>query len=276
MNRITDYGKLATDISNWIKQYATDNNIKSLVVGVSGGIDSAVVSTLCAMTGIETWLCVLPIESNDAHTKVAQRHCDWLQGNYPPQQMHMYLADCSNPFTKLSGLLGGCKEQNKVHTLANMKSRIRMTMLYAVATQYDGIVVGTGNKVEDFGVKFFTKYGDGGVDISPIADLYKTEVRELGRYLGVSEEIINAVPTDGLWADGRSDESVLKCTYEELEWAMEELQGIDYISVENMIPFKILNRGKYSTRQIEVIDRYAELYARGMHKVLPIPIFKLS
>lgn len=262
MNRITDYGKLATDITNWIKEYATQNNIKSLVVGVSGGIDSAVVSTLCAMTGLSVHSCTISIYSKEEHLDLASSHIDWLFSQYDNVYHGNY--DLSDTFDSLcrSRFSFGIGEHYSHHTVANTKSRLRMTLLYARAGMANGIVVGTGNKVEDFGVGFYTKYGDGGVDISPIADLYKSEVRELGRYLGVSQDIINAVPTDGLWEDGRTDIDQLKATYEELEFVMENCIG-------KKLPDNL------TERQLEVCDIYDNFHLKNRHKMEPIPIFKL-
>lgn len=262
MNRIKDYKKLSEDIVFWIKNYADTNNIKSLVVGVSGGIDSAVVSTLCAMTGLPTWCTILPIHSLHEHTTLASTHCDWLcsQSNSVKRD----IIDLSQVYDALFDIIPG--RHHYTLSYVNTKSRLRMTTLYNIACTHQGIVVGTGNKIEDFGVFYFTKGGDGMVDISPIADLYKTEVRELGRYLGISQEIIDAVPTDGLWSDGRSDESVLQCTYEELEWAMEEYEH--YQDHHNDV--------HYTTEQVRIMERYKELHTKGQHKILPIPIFRLN
>lgn len=248
MNRIKDYKKLSEDIVQWIRQYAQDNNIKSLVVGVSGGIDSAVVSTLCAMTGLCTYCTIIPIHSNNEYNEVAKRHSDWLSSNYKKTKS-LYI-----PLTLVYESYKALMPQDPYITnlsYVNSKARIRMTALYQIAGSTEGVVVGTGNKVEDFGVGFFTKYGDGGVDISPIADLYKTEVRELGKYLGISQTIIDADPTDGLWEDGRTDEQQIGCTYEELEEAME------------------LGTGK----GIEILNK---MQRQNKHKFLPIPIYKLT
>ena len=255
MNRITDYKKLQDDIVAWIKDYAVTNNIKSLVVGVSGGIDSAVVSTLCAMTGLPTRLCVIDINSNKDHIKLAYGHSDLLSRIYSNSSM------CLRDFTPvLDAFIAAIQYEDPYdHTIANIKSRLRMTMLYAISSDKYGMVVGTGNKIEDFGIGFYTKYGDGGVDISPIADLYKTEVRELGRYMGISQEILDAHPTDGLWTDGRTDEQQIGATYEELEWAM-EWKGDDH----TLIP-----------REWEVVQIYKKLHSKNQHKMLPIPIYKL-
>lgn len=264
MNRIKDYSKLATDISNWIKQYAIDNNIKSLIVGVSGGIDSAVVSQLCVLSGIKTHMAVIGIHSNEEHIDRAEEHVFSLINKYSSTntcdviEHHYYRLD--DIFDSL-GILG----PSTSHTDANTKSRLRMLTLYHIAGNCNGIVVGTGNKVEDFGVGFFTKHGDGGVDISPIADMYKTEVRELGKYLGISDDIINAKPTDGLWLDGRTDEDQIGATYEELEWAMTVEDGT------------VIDSDKVPTdRQRVVLRIYDNLYNKNKHKMQPIPIFKLN
>ncbi len=259
MNRITDYGKLATDIITWIKAYATTNNIKSLVVGVSGGIDSAVVSTLCARTGLPVYTSYINVHSQQDHFTRSVKHINWLKQQFG-DKVHGGLWDMSPVMDAFTEVLDASDLHD--HSLANTRSRIRMMSLYYLAGHTDGIVVGTGNKVEDFGVGFYTKYGDGGVDISPIADLYKTEVRELAKYLGINQEIIDAAPTDGLWADGRTDEDQIGATYEELEWAM------DYRS-------KFMWSG-LTPRQVEVMDIYDRLNKQNQHKMQPIPIYKLN
>lgn len=266
MNRIKDYNKLAIDIVAWIRQYAIDNNIQSLIVGKSGGIDSAVTTTLCAMTGLTT--CCMSIEICNEISPLAQMHIDWLKETYPDNVLS---SSCN---------LTSVFEQFLEHTpdtlsndlvIANSKSRMRMMALYQMAGMLNGIVVGTGNKVEDFGIGFFTKYGDGGVDISPIADLYKTEVRELGRHLGIAQEIIDAAPTDGLFADGRTDEDQIGCTYEELESIMDK--GYYYNNDR-----KICMRGgkPLEGRELEVAIIYNKLNRKNQHKMLPVPIFKLN
>lgn len=265
MNRIIDYGKLAADITAWIKDYATSNNIQSLVVGVSGGVDSAVVSTLCALTGIPTWCAILPIESEPIHQQTAVTHITKRLGQY--SNVGMEVANLSGTWRAM--YMVTCGTFSTEHAWANTKSRLRMTYLYQMACATNGIVVGTGNKVEDFGVKFFSKYGDGGVDISPIGDLKKSEVRELGRYLGVPEDIINAKSTDGLWADGRCDEDQLLCTYDELEWAM------DYYEELKSRKVIIAEIEALTLREKIVLERYTELYHKGMHKVQLPPIYKI-
>lgn len=254
MNRIIDYKNLSNEIQKWVKNYALDNNIKTLVVGVSGGIDSAVVSTLCAKTGIPTIAIGMPLNSKPENTKLSNIQLEFLS-KLNVQTIEIELSETfksleqSIPFLFKSDLAN-----------ANSKSRLRMITLYHVASTVNGIVVGTGNKVEDFGVGFFTKYGDGGVDISPIADLYKTEVRELGRYLGIPKQIIDATPTDGLWDDNRNDESQIGATYEELEWVME--YGI--------------NKLNHTDKEHNVLKTYQCHNTKNKHKMVPIPIFDLK
>ena len=220
-------------IVNWLKSYVekTNGNIKSLVVGISGGIDSALVSTLCAMTGLNTVILTMPIKNSQMD--LALKHCDYLKTKFDNiHHHHIDLTSVYNAFEKL------CNHEtfNKPLGFANSKSRIRMITLYQSAASSSGIVVGTGNKVEDFGVGFYTKYGDGGVDISPIADLLKSEVRQLAKKLDIIEEIINAKPTDGLWDDNRNDEDQLGMTYDEIEDAMQNDNSIfcrDYLKIRN-------------------------------------------
>ncbi len=254
MNRIVDYENLSRKIQKWIIDYADNQNIKTLVVGVSGGIDSAVVSTLCALTGIDTIAVGMPINSNSDNTKLSKKQLEYLSMSFGINTDEIDLSPIYNSFNKLmspnfSSDLG----------FANSKSRLRMITLYQIASSLGGIVVGTGNKVEDFGVGFYTKYGDGGVDISPIADLYKSEVRELGRYLGVPQEIIDAEPTDGLWDDNRVDETQIGATYEELEWAMEYGQS----------------KSVYTEKEYNILNIYQNFNQKNKHKMVPIPIFDL-
>jgi NAD+ synthase len=196
MNRIIDYENLSIKIQDWIKSYVNENGISTLVVGVSGGIDSAVVSTLCAETGIPTIVVGMPINSSPENTKLSDLQISLLSAKY--DNVEGYYIDLSPVFESFKSHKAFDKRFNSELGFANTKSRLRMVSLYQIAASSGGIVIGTGNKVEDFGVGFYTKYGDGGVDISPIADLYKSEVRELGKLLGVPQEIINAEPTDGL------------------------------------------------------------------------------
>ncbi|MBT4180585.1 MAG: NAD(+) synthase, partial [Euryarchaeota archaeon] len=208
-------------MSNWILDYANSNNISTLVVGVSGGIDSAVTSTLCAKTGLRTLVINMPIHQNDSEYNLSNQHMMWLRSNWDNVESH--IINLSKTFDVLKNELS--KKEVSDIAMVNTRARIRMATLYSLAGSNNGIVVGTGNKVEDFGVGFFTKYGDGGVDISPIADMYKSEVYLLADSLGIIQEIQEAAPTDGLWSDGRTDEDQIGATYDELEWAMNEIDN---------------------------------------------------
>jgi len=246
MNRITNYSELETRIVSWLKDYALENNIKAFVIGVSGGIDSAVSSTLAAKTGLPVYALGMPIYQKEEQESLSDAHLEWLQTNFSNVIVDKF--DLTKVFETFKFSM---KEfGTNTHALANTRSRIRMVTLYQVATSVGGIVVGTGNKVEDYGVGFYTKYGDGGVDIAPIADLYKTEVWELGRHFGVDQRIIDASPTDGLWDDGRTDEDQIGASYAELEEAMETGGGP---GLEALIKFSQMNQ----------------------HKMNPIPTFKL-
>jgi NAD+ synthase len=246
MNRIENYFELESRIVGWLKDYAVTNNIKSFVIGVSGGIDSAVSSTLAAKTGLPVYALGMPIHQKEEQETLSDVHLEWLANNFSNVTTLKY--DLTGVFDIFKQTMNGYGEN--VHALANSRSRIRMVTLYQVAGSVGGIVVGTGNKVEDYGVGFYTKYGDGGVDIAPIADLYKTEVWELGKFLGVDSRIVEAKPTDGLWDDGRTDEDQLGASYEQLEEAMENGSGP---GLESLLKFSSLNS----------------------HKMQPIPTFKL-
>lgn len=239
-------------IVKWIKNYARQNKIQALVVGVSGGIDSAVVSTLCAQTGLPTLAVTMPIKQSKTTHKLSVDHAYWLTTQY--DNVTNYNVDLTPTFKQFEKVLAPVFDNEL--GFANSRSRLRMMCLYQIAQANNGIVVGTGNKVEDFGVGFFTKYGDGGVDISPIGDCLKTEVWAMGKELGVAHEIINAAPTDGLWNDGRTDEDQLGMTYPELEHAMmmddNDLQG----SADEMRRLKL----------------YRKIRAKSLHKMNPIPV----
>ena len=248
--------KTTQDIIDWLKEYKKESGVDGFVVGVSGGIDSAVVSTLCCLTQLPTVVVTMPINQDTTLHNRSILHADWLLKKYNNStHKNIDLTDVYNKFESAvsSSNLG----------YANSKARIRMTTLYALAAEKKYIVVGTGNKVEDFGVGFFTKYGDGGVDISPIADLLKSEVYEIARDIGIDSEIINAQPTDGLWEDGRGDEDQLGATYDELEWAMKTSDNLQ-------------NSGsnKLTKREQEVLDIYHFHRNKNMHKMVSIPIFK--
>jgi len=255
---------ISDQIVVWLKNYTTTNNRKSLVVGVSGGVDSALVSTLCAKTGLPTICVVIPCHSKEDQTYRAIMHIKWLQKTWPANNngVQYVRIDLTKTFDTFKSSL--CGYFNNTLAFANTKSRLRMIALYQAATSTDGLVIGTGNKVEDYGVGFFTKYGDGGVDLSPIGDLTKTEVRAMCRELGLLPELTNAIPTDGLWEDTRTDEQQLGASYEELEWALAWREtvavGIDAVLTE---------------RQKEVLSIYDKRHALSKHKLNPIPVFRL-
>ena len=247
MNRIEDYEVLRNRIVEWIRNYAESNGIKSLVVGVSGGIDSAVTSTLAAETGLMTYCIGMPLHQKKDQESLSDAHLNWLGDTYWDTKTEKFdLTDTFQVFEKTMRSYG----KDKL-ALANSRSRLRMVTLYQVAGSVGGIVVGTGNKVEDYGIGFYTKYGDGGVDIAPIADLYKSEVWELGRHLGINEAIINAAPTDGLWEDGRTDEDQIGVSYSQLEEAMEKGTGPG----------------------LETLEHFSK---QNRHKMEPIPTFLLG
>ena len=239
--------KKAIFIKDWILNYVNSmpKKAESLVIGISGGIDSSVSSTLSAMTGLKTIVLSMPIKQKDTQHDLSLRHQEWLKKNFKNVQGHTLELD--SLFKTFENTLG---KFDSMHGMANSRARLRMTTLYQVAAANNGIVVGTGNKVEDFGVGFYTKYGDGGVDISPIADCNKTEVWELGRELKILDDIINAAPTDGLWDDGRTDEGQLGLSYKEIEEAM---------------------NNKNSKNR----DKYIQIRKTNLHKMEPIPVCKI-
>jgi|TARA_B100001741_G_scaffold36296_1_gene25905 NAD+ synthase len=242
-----DTRKKVDFIKNWIQNYVNTMPAKanSLVIGISGGIDSSVSSTLCALTGMKTIVLSMPIKQKSTQHDLSLKHQEWLKKNF--SNVEGYTIELDNLFSSFKTSLS--KFDNE-HGMANSRARLRMTTLYQVAAANQGIVVGTGNKVEDFGVGFYTKYGDGGVDISPIADCNKSEVWELGKELKILKEIIDAPPTDGLWDDGRTDEGQLGLSYEELEEAM------DNESSKNR-------------------DKYLKIRKANLHKMDPIPVCKI-
>ena len=234
-------------ISNWIKTYVDQMPVKaqSLVIGISGGIDSSVSSTLSAMTGLKTIVLTMPIKQIENQHDLSLKHQEWLIKNFKNVEAHTI--NLNKLFESFSSTLNRFDNE---HGFANSRARLRMTTLYQVAAANKGIVVGTGNKVEDFGVGFYTKYGDGGVDISPIADCNKTDVWQLGKELGILKEIIDAPPTDGLWDDGRTDEGQLGFKYEDLEDAMKNPNS----------PHR---------------QEYEKIRKQNLHKMEPIPVCKI-
>ena len=256
-------------IVRWLKQYARSAKIDTFVVGISGGIDSSVVSALCAETGLKTIVVQMPIRQNRKLDNLSSAQAGWLLERYPDTVTHISLNMTSvfDAFERKT--LPVCNQDfaEQLPTVelafANSRARLRMMTLYQIAQSHMGIVVGTGNKVEDFGVGFFTKYGDGGVDISPIGDCMKTDVWAMGRELGLLQSIIDAPPTDGLWEDGRTDEDQLGMTYPELELAMRQ-------DIYSDIGLPTDAREKKNLR------RYREIRATNLHKMLPIPVCKFD
>jgi len=240
--------KRANIIKDWIENYCKNESFqpKTLVIGISGGIDSSVVSTLCALTGRKTIVLTMPIKQIKSQHDLSIEHGKWLTSKF--KNVEHKIIELENIFNSFENTLN---KFNSEHGFANSRARLRMATLYQVAAANSGIVVGTGNKVEDFGVGFYTKYGDGGVDISPIADCNKTQVWELGKHLGISNKIIEAEPTDGLWNDGRNDKDQLGMSYLELEKAMEDKNDPNY-------------------------KKYLEIRKKNLHKMKPIPICKFD
>ena len=250
--------KVVESIVYWLKAYCDNAGLKGFVVGVSGGIDSAVTSTLCAKTGKEVLLLNMPIYQVSEQLSLAEKHIEWLEQDY--NQVKGITIDLTPPFQALEKSFPQYVQDGL--SMANTRSRMRMLTLHAFASHHKMLVVGTGNKVEDFGVGFYTKYGDGGVDISPIADLMKSEVYAIGKELGIIQAILNAPPTDGLWIDNRTDESQIGATYTELEWAMQFEAGSK-------------DEDKLNTRQKKVLSIYRRFRHANMHKMDPIPVFKI-
>jgi NAD+ synthase len=235
-------------IKNWINDYCKSMSKEpdSLIIGISGGIDSSVTSTLCALTGKKTIVLSMPINQIKEQHNLSLKHQEWLKKKF--KNVAGYLIDLDNVFKSFKTSL---TQFDNEHGMANSRARLRMTTLYQAAASNNGIVVGTGNKVEDFGVGFYTKYGDGGVDISPIADCTKSQVWEMGKHLGVLEEIAKAEPTDGLWDDGRTDVVQLGMSYQELEKAMKDPTSAGY-------------------------KKYLKIRKRNLHKMNPIPVCKMN
>jgi NAD+ synthase len=254
--------KVSNHIVKWLATYAEKANVQGFVVGISGGIDSAVTSTLCAKTGLKTLCVEMPIHQAESQVTRAQEHIKFLKENYT--NVSSIKVDLTHTFETFKQ--ANPKEESSAKldlSLANTRARLRMTTLYYFAGLQGLLVAGTGNKVEDFGVGFFTKYGDGGVDLSPIADLVKSEVYELANYLRVIESIQNAAPTDGLFGDSRTDEDQIGASYDELEWAM-EMQDAGKSSSD------------FTERELVVFNIYSRLNTINQHKMIPIPICKIN
>jgi NAD+ synthase len=264
-------------IVGWLKQYARSARINTFVVGISGGIDSSVVSALCARTGLKTIVVQMPIRQNRKLDRRSSMQATWLREHYPNTVTHMSmdLTTVFSAFEKKLTPFCNIEEDTLEHTnlaFANSRARLRMMTLYQIAQCYSGIVVGTGNRVEDFGVGFFTKYGDGGVDISPIGDCLKTEVWAMGRELGLPEEIIEAAPTDGLWDDARTDEDQLGMTYPELE----RMMALDFLQRAQAVDSNMPGSTRLDAGDRAKLKRYRELKARNQHKMQPIPVCRFD
>ncbi|HEU4497114.1 MAG TPA: NAD(+) synthase, partial [Flavobacterium sp.] len=248
-------------IVDWLRNYAMDAKANGFVVGISGGIDSAVTSALCALTGLHTLCVEMPIHQAQSHVSRAREHIQELKKRF--QNISSAETDLTAVFETFKSLVPAGSDETKYNlSLANARARLRMAALYYHGSMNGLLVAGTGNKVEDFGVGFYTKYGDGGVDISPIADLMKSEVYELARHLDISSSILAAAPTDGLFGDDRSDEDQLGASYDELEWAMEQVENEK-------------NEKGFSGRELEVVKIYRRLNTLNKHKMIPIPICKI-
>lgn len=253
--------KINTHIVNWLRDYASNAKVKGFVVGISGGIDSALTSTLCAQTGLPTLCVEMPIHQHHSQVSRGQEHIKQLKERFT--NVSSEIADLTPVFEGFKAQVPSSENEATLNlTLANTRARLRMTTLYYFAGLHSALVAGTGNKVEDFGVGFFTKYGDGGVDLSPIADLVKSEVRLLAKFVGVPQSILVAKPTDGLFGDDRSDEDQLGASYDELEAAMAALeQG----KTEN----------DFQGRVQEVFKIFLRLNRINQHKMTPIPVCKI-
>lgn len=244
-------------IVNWLLEYSNRSHTKGFVIGISGGIDSALTSTLCALTGKAVICLNLPIEQNRSEYDRGNAHIDWLKKTF--SNVNSYEVDLTAVFNQIKNTYDDSIQD--FLTMANTRARLRMTTLYAYASHHHLLVAGTGNKIEDFGIGFFTKYGDGGVDLSPIADLMKSQVYALAKEVGVIDQILNARPTDGLFADGRTDEDQIGATYDELEWAM--------LYIENKETYKL------NERQAEVMTIYNNRNKANKHKMEPIPVCEI-
>ena len=251
--------KVVIHIVNWLTDYAKKAGINGFVIGISGGIDSAVTSTLAAKTGLPLICVEMPIHQDKTQEQRGLNHIAFLQSNY--KNVSLAKMDLTNVFDGfVSAIPNRLDNDLEKLALANTRSRLRMSALYFLGQVNHCLVLGTGNKVEDFGIGFYTKYGDGGVDLSPIADMYKTEVYEIGKYLNIIEEILIAPPTDGLFGDGRTDEDQIGASYPELEWAMKLIEEGE------------CNFNNFNSREKKVFEIYTRLNRINQHKMNPIPI----
>ena len=248
-------------IVNWLKDYAVKAKMEGFVIGISGGIDSAVTSALCARTGLKLLCLEMPIHQASSQVSRAKNHIEWLQSSH--KKVSIKQVELTRVFDNfVAALPAVANEEDRFMSLANTRARLRMTSLYYFAALHRYLVAGTGNKVEDFGVGFYTKYGDGGVDVSPIADLMKSEVYEIAKFLDINQEIITAAPTDGLWGDDRTDEDQIGASYDELEWAM-KMQELGR------------SLDEFTGREKIVFEIYIRLNKINQHKMQPIPVCEI-
>jgi len=278
-NKTLNYLDVKHIIYNWLKNYATDSKMNGYIIGVSGGIDSAVCSTLCALTGLPVTVVRMSIHQAADQADRGAKHIEWLKANFPNvKSLDIDLTEAYDKEIELltkAGAFDGIDKDRLFLTCGNTRSRLRMVTLYGIGGAHNLLVCGTGNKVEDYGVGFFTKFGDGGVDVSPIGELMKSEVYALGRELGIIEEILTARPTDGLWDDGRTDEDQIGATYDELEWALnfcDKAPGIE----EFMAGHESRYYAPLSDRQKNVIKIYWKRHTANAHKMIMPPICDLS
>lgn len=279
-NKTLNYLDVKHVIYNWLKNYAVDSKMNGYIIGVSGGIDSAVCSTLCALTGLPTTVVRMSIHQAADQADRGAKHIEWLKANFPNvKSLDIDLTEAYDKEVELltkAGAFEGATQDQIMLTCGNTRSRLRMVTLYGIGGAHKLLVCGTGNKVEDYGVGFFTKFGDGGVDVSPIGELNKTEVYALGKELGVIEEILNARPTDGLWDDGRTDEDQIGATYPELEWAMDYADK-NYDS--NLSFERNLDKnqdGTLSEREEKILEIYWNRHIANAHKMSMPPICSIE
>ncbi|NVP17838.1 NAD(+) synthase [Candidatus Gracilibacteria bacterium] len=278
-NRKLNYKEVSEKLVSQLKEYLKASGQKGFIVGVSGGIDSALVSTLCAMTGEKVTVMDLPIHQKNDEVNRANNHMNWLQENFP--NIERYSIDLTETFETFKKALPGISDETtRYMAYVNSRSRLRAVTLYAIGNEKNAIVAGTGNKVEDYGIGFFTKYGDGAVDISPIGNLYKSEVYEMARFLGINDEILKARPTDGLHPNGATDEDQIGCSYDELEWAMNKHDEFMSIITSNGIMWNDKKSNEnflesFSGRKKEVMKIYLSRHFASAHKMVIPKVFEI-
>lgn len=275
IEKTVNYKSVSEGISTWLKNSAEKAGMKGYVMGVSGGIDSAVVSTLCAETGLNLLVLEMPIHQGEDQVTRAQNHIQWLKDKYPNvKSLRIDLTAAYDIlYSTFEPQVSEVTEEQFNFSMSNTRSRLRMVTLYQYAGTHKMLVAGTGNKVEDFGIGFYTKYGDGGVDISPIGDLMKSEVYALGAFLGVGNDILTAAPTDGLHSDGRTDENQIGATYDELEWAMKWTEASTITEQGVGSYYDDRDDASLTEREKEILEIYWSRHSANLHKMNPIPVF---